>query len=549
MSRYLFVIQNGIGFGHLRRALLLAQGIERSSTEDRCFIVCQASSTDLLEGRGIPALTLPGLHRLPDQESVTAYRAVLEEVLNAFAPDVLIEDTHPLLPLRHIAGCSSLKRILLIRRLTPRGLEEMRHYGELGWYDCIIYMDAVEPGDTACFGGPLHTLFSLSGRFSIVSPLAAEVEPHEVEIVRARYRRAGERLVVVSCGAGGEHGENDSAERLYFQAYGALQVLIKRGERQHWVFVTGPYYRGRQLEPVPQATHVCFEPHLPALLQESDVVIARPGFNVTQETLRGRARLILIPGPSYHEGQTAWCEGLKHHPDVHTVAPGDVAALANAVGGELTLTSARRLPNGLDGVVAAVRKVARTEREMQAPAPGVHLVLLPDEIPAALSPFSSATCCAGFKASHLDGEGESALGGRASASLWWGEDVEGFSFEWLEARRPAVLLVDRSAIRPWELMARAFGFEAKGIMVHGATVVRGSDFVAEPNRLLDGLFETAGPEIFALKGCRAALTVSAQTFFSEAARRGWRLLDQRDLLWLVAEASFLSDAPEREVSS
>lgn len=90
----LFLVKNGIGYGHIRRALLVADELARRG-ELRPVVVSQARTLDLLRTSTVPVLNLPLLHRVPSAVGEDAYLDVIERVVERLGPAVAIEDTYP----------------------------------------------------------------------------------------------------------------------------------------------------------------------------------------------------------------------------------------------------------------------------------------------------------------------------------------------------------------------------------------------------------------------------------------------------------------------
>lgn len=540
MSRFLFVVQNGIGFGHLRRSLLLAQALEATPGEHRSLIISQASSPALLTGKGIASVNLPSLAHVSERETLLAYRRLLEVLIEEFEPDVLIEDTHPLPLLRQVEACRRLPRVLLVRRISPLALEEMRHFGELGWYQRILYMQSVTGGDLSQFGGPLHALFTLSPRFAVTGPIMAVATPGERAAIDAKYRRGADKLVVVSCGAGGDHDGATFTEQIFSQATQAAHRLAGKGMRARWLVVGGPYFKGRKPVELPFLEFIEFEPQLPALLQAADVVVARPGFNVVHETLGGRARLILIPVESFHETQATWCRELAACGDVHIVPLGGVAELAAAVEAEAQDSRKCRMP---DGCAAAAEKIHGAVLAVPgAPLqPAMHLVLLPRTRlrgNLALRPVEAARF-----PSHSQEHSSGAGLPEGHPPLLWGGNVEDLTRDWIERQAPAVLLVDREDYRSWSIMTHAFGAEGRGILICPALVADAGEVAAD----VQGFVRRAATEEhgFALViACEAEARPELLEAVIQCCRGsgiGW--LTQIEFVARMIQQSYLSDVP------
>ncbi len=80
----LFLVKNGIGYGHIRRALLIAGELARRD-DLRPIVVSQARTLDLLLTSTVPVLNLPLLHRVPSAVGEDAYIDILDRVIGRLA--------------------------------------------------------------------------------------------------------------------------------------------------------------------------------------------------------------------------------------------------------------------------------------------------------------------------------------------------------------------------------------------------------------------------------------------------------------------------------
>ena len=538
MSRIMFIVQNGIGLGHLRRALLLAKEIENLEGANECFVLAQARSTELFAGQQVPGLTVPSLHTLPNKQMEAAYKAIIEEVIDRSCPSIIVEDTHPLLLLRHVKTLSAVHRVLLIRRMEPLGLEEMRHYGELGWYHLLLYMDSLSTPDLLRFGGPVNALMALSKRFTLVSPIAVKASEEEERDVRVRYRKAGELLIVVTCGGGGDHGDDDSAVRLFLQAQAAAAICLSVNPKQHWVFVTGPYFPHHDFLSSLQVTWVRYEPLLPALLQEADVVIARPGFNVTHEALRGNARLVLIPCQSWHEAQVDWCATLSRYAEVRVVSLGNAKELSEAVSEQPINNPARCIPDGREAATGAIRRLMVAK--MEPSSRGIHLILMPEDLKRQSGPIYQATGSADVTngASILNREsGTETL----RPCLWWGSDIGGLNRDLIENIAPCVMLVASQAVSSWHIMASAFGAVGSGVVVSPTTVVSAYELDAKLRLTLDHLRRTPGPLSLVITAHPSEFNAVQDLFRAALIEQDLHEIEQAEFVSAITEQAFLPD--------
>jgi hypothetical protein len=296
-----FLVKNGIGFGHIRRALLLAEAVA-SSGRLRPVVVSQASSLALYHDSRVRVVNFPLLHRVPSAIAEDFYTDVLNHLLDRLDPAVVVEDTYPDARYRRLPALADRPKVLVMRRLDGLSLDQIRQRGELSHYDRILI--AQEEIDFRREGHSGETLAAVesSRRFAIVGNIACTPRPAEMAAVRREYAPDGAPLVVVNGGAGGDQMPDGYGHRLFHACRRIATTLAKEGNPAVFVLVTGPYYAGAPLRPSRTVTVRRFEPRLPALLAAADVTVIKPGNNALSEALAGAARLILVPDQSFMEG-------------------------------------------------------------------------------------------------------------------------------------------------------------------------------------------------------------------------------------------------------
>ena len=307
-KRVLFLVQNGIGFGHLRRTLTVAEALNKDGIE--IIFIAQTKSLKLLENTRFKVINFPFLHRLPNNELEQVYIKLLDELIWKLEPDLFVEDTHPNL---HYYGMPSLRnvpRVLIIRRIDPLYLELYRESGILGLYDKIIFTQSREE-----FLADTHTiqnrwLAELSARFLFAGPIYYTPSDAELISVKKKYGNLGS-LVVINAGAGGNHIKTNYCETLFNNVLSISRRWLLQRPNVHFILVTGPYFDHKLPDHFDNLTIVSYEPYLPALFYLAKVAILRPGFNVTLEALSAKTQLLLAPTVSYMETQEKWGQGIK----------------------------------------------------------------------------------------------------------------------------------------------------------------------------------------------------------------------------------------------
>ncbi|WP_019030965.1 hypothetical protein [Salinispora arenicola] len=301
MRNAVFLVKNGIGFGHIRRALILAEAVQKAGRL-RPVVISQASSLVLYRNSPVRVVNLPLLHRVPSAVTEDFYTDLLDRLLDRLNPAVVIEDTYPDARYRRLPALADRPRILVMRRLDGLSLDQIRQRGDLAHYDRILI--AQDEADFRREGHSGETLAAVesSNRFAFVGNIACAPRRSQATAVRREYSPHGAPLVVVNGGAGGDQMPDGYGHRLFHACHRIAAALSAEANPAVFVFVTGPYYAGGEIRPAPNVTVRRFEPRLPALLAAADVAVIKPGNNALSEALTGHARLVLVPDRSFMEG-------------------------------------------------------------------------------------------------------------------------------------------------------------------------------------------------------------------------------------------------------
>jgi hypothetical protein len=301
MRNAVFLVKNGIGFGHIRRALLIAEAVQRVGRL-RPIIISQASSLALYRECPVRVINFPLLHRVPSAITEDLYTNLLDRLVDRLDPAVVIEDTYPDARYRRLPALADRPRILVIRRLDGLSFDQIRQRGDLAHYDRILIAQDEAAFQREGHSGDSLTAVKYSGRCAFVGNIAYAPGVDEALAARQAYAPGGAPLVVVNGGAGGDQMPNGYGDRLFGACQDIAAPLADEGHPATFVFITGPYYAGRPLRDTGNVVVRRFEPHLAALLAAASVAVIKPGNNALSETLAGHAHLILVPDVSFMEG-------------------------------------------------------------------------------------------------------------------------------------------------------------------------------------------------------------------------------------------------------
>jgi hypothetical protein len=351
-----FFTQNGIGLGHLRRALLLAQELRRIAPEVEPLIVSQAATTQLLAAADVPAVNLPLLHRLPSTTIDRALFRMLGSLLRRLELDLVVEDTEPDGRLRRIPSYTEVPSVFVLRRVDGLGFDRLRTAG------------AFTRARRVLVAAPLERL--LAEEHTAASRLGLRWSRRFVPVgdvygvARAGTATCpGDGRVVVNAGAGGDHFDEAYCDRLFRTA----TIVAKRLPAVPFTFVLGPYYAGTAHGVGSNVEVLGFADDLPERLARARAAVVRPGHNVLREALVGGAAVAIVPGVAHMESHEEEARrAAADHPGVAVVDVDDADALTRFVARAVANGAPyrRRLPP--PGQERAARLIAAELAEVRA---------------------------------------------------------------------------------------------------------------------------------------------------------------------------------------
>lgn len=323
--RVLFLLKNGIGYGHFQRALVVADHLKELKIEP--YFICQANSLKIFEGTSYPVINLPFFHRLPNNLSEKIIIDLLNSLIEKINPHYIIEDTYPDQKYLSLTAVQHRKKILLLQKVDIFQVERIRSAGFFSQYEKVLCLQSKEEFLRSCPAPRMSLIARLSSKFEFIGPIYRD--PKSEALARAeKLKGKFEGLVVVSAGAGGEHLDEGFCQRLYQTAIDAAADFPKH----LFLIVKGIYFKGSLTSPQSMNIKILdYDPNLPAILQTASVCIFRPGYNTMHETLGGTAQIIAVPGLSYMENQRAWCQALKDKYSIQICHPLDKEALTIAI--------------------------------------------------------------------------------------------------------------------------------------------------------------------------------------------------------------------------
>lgn len=310
MKKIVFMLQNGIGFGHFKLALNIAEYLK--SNHEIIFIT-QAKSTKIFDEYDYKVYNFPMLYTLKTNNEVLIMNKLLNNLIDSIKPDLVIEDTYPDDFYLNLPSLINVKKALILNRLDGAEFEHYYFSGIANQYQKIIvlkekqdFMNELNSKEVINFANYSNRLVYYNGVFSQPN---SNIKKHIIEKYNIdKY----DKNIVVSCGAGGWHIGENVCETIFKEAICAVNSLSKNGLNVQLILILGPYsnYLKSKLAMKKNIKIVDFETNLDALFQVADLNVLRPGYNSTMEAISGGSNVLLLPGISYMEDQKDWCQEL-----------------------------------------------------------------------------------------------------------------------------------------------------------------------------------------------------------------------------------------------
>lgn len=311
-KKIVFLLVNGIGFGHFKRAIVIANSFDKDLF-DISFVV-QASSTAIFTDRGYKVYAFPLLYSIKGNSARLIIYRTLNSLLEEIRPCMVFEDTHPEDDYLNLPALRNVPRSFIYRRTEGGYFEQLYKQGYLGNYEFIFTMESkatilkklVIP-EVKCFVQYSSKVISCGDIFD---------QPDEMtkRNIRKKYNLEKYRKnIVFNCGAGGWHIGTNICTDIFGMGMSIAQQISSSTDDYQFIFITGPYSSGTILNTNSNKNIriVEYEKNLAALFSCADICVVRPGYNAVMECLNGNADIVLIPGISYMEAQSIWCEELK----------------------------------------------------------------------------------------------------------------------------------------------------------------------------------------------------------------------------------------------
>lgn len=340
--RALLFSNDGLGAGHLVRALAVARALQRRAERVEVLLATASEAGPLLSAARVAAVRWPAPAAargsgLSDVIRRQVAARVVRGAIEGFRPDLLVTDTFPLGPHGELAGVlREVPRRALVRRSVraDRASDPALRAGLID-YDLAIVPD--DPGEhrpetlpIASVRVPPITLFEVRDAL-------------DRDIARARLGLARQgRMILVCSGGGGDAEASAQAERV-------AEMIPRIDGEALPILAEGPLSRPGRRDAVREAP-------LQPLLAAFDGAIAPAGYNLAHELAKAGVPVALFSMPRPFDDQAARAVRFEQAGLGHALDALDEAHVARAL---TWMTRASRPSIAPDGAGRAAEALLR----------------------------------------------------------------------------------------------------------------------------------------------------------------------------------------------
>ncbi len=297
-----FLAINGVGLGHLARAISLCRVLE---TVGEHPVIFSQGVQALDDSERFPGKTVPSLWRAQG-DTRARVASEIASIAEISEPAVLVEDTHP----NPIGLPSGIRRVLVVRPTTLTYLSELNsRYGNI--YAAFLLCDSPDSPTWPYAEEETRTILSWP-KWHVIGPVYRTPSEADLADVKKRYAIGHDhRLCVFSMGGGGQSRPGDlDVERFVVLSSLVAQQLRCQDRASRFVFVKGPYFPAdAKLDPSFEI--VSHEPRMPALLAVARGAVIRAGFNTIWECLASGTPFLAFVGTTFAEPTVARLDRLR----------------------------------------------------------------------------------------------------------------------------------------------------------------------------------------------------------------------------------------------
>jgi UDP:flavonoid glycosyltransferase YjiC (YdhE family) len=288
-----FLAHNGIGVGHLARALRICDAL--SAFGEAPVIFAQTPILGFGKERPYPGKTIPNIRKSNPHDRVAIVREI-ERYVGLSNPGVVVEDTHP----SGLVLDSSIRRILVVRPTVFDYMQWLHDYASDVYYACLI-ADCPQSPTWIYNEEQTSTILDWSN-WHILGPVYRLPTNEQIEGVARKYGVSpGDPICTMSMGGGGIRSTADDDIQNFLNVAEDVAVALKRADPMtRSLFVRGPLFPSNIRLP-DLFEPIVGEAHVPALLRVSRAAIIRPGYNTTWECISAGTPFMPVFGTSYQE--------------------------------------------------------------------------------------------------------------------------------------------------------------------------------------------------------------------------------------------------------
>ena len=286
----MLVANDGFSAGHVARAIAIARGLargtQRRGLELRIVLLTTSEADTLLADEPIAIVRLPAPDAgrragFADAERRRLASAIVDGVVEGFAPDLVVADTFPSGPHGELAGIGRRAKRALIRRSVPDERADLLSAG-LGDYDLAVLAD--DPGAVETL---MTTAIVRVPPITLGGPILSRDDAR-----RSLGISVSARAILIAAGGGGDAAAAARADRL-------AAVVARISPDVTTVVARGPLDRA-----TPARGEIRIAP-LSLYLRAFDGALSPAGYNTAHELASARVPAALFAQPRPYDDQAA----------------------------------------------------------------------------------------------------------------------------------------------------------------------------------------------------------------------------------------------------
>jgi len=358
--KILFLLRNGIGFGHFKRALCIAEKLHEKGC--KMFFITQAKSYQIFIDKGFQVYNFPLVETISNNNAQNIVYDIINKIINEIDPDLILEDTNPEEYYLSLPAVKSRRKALILRRIGSENLLNYINNGIYNEYEKVLFMSDKDELISNLHFHRNKLILKYSTKFNFYGDVFDEVNVLKKGIIN-NYCNNGEKLITINCGAGGIQLGEDVCSKIFNSVVNVIPKLQRNfNNKLKFLIITGSYNNFTLDKVIADKFGVIvkrYESSLANIIKESDLCILRPGYNVTMEALSGKSEIILLPGISYMEDHLEWCKELCDKYGAHYLPVDELSGLYKKIKYCLQHKSRKSKPvNYLNQVSISILKIA-----------------------------------------------------------------------------------------------------------------------------------------------------------------------------------------------